>query len=161
MTASDSPGNSTRAAGPGALRVSGRRGWDQHPGVRTGRRLRPGERIADVFCRVAGPWAYLIMIAAGVLAGAAAALPHDSHAGGLTRLGVGLSALALVEVSLMLMAGRRAERIATELALYNLDQARRATAIAEDLRGEMERLHADVARIAAHTEKAGYAARQD
>jgi len=147
-------------AGPGSLRVSGRKRWDQHPGVRTGRRLGPAERAGDLLCRVAGSWAYLIMVTVVALAGVAAALQDDNRAGGLARLGVGLAALALVEVSVMLLAARRAERIATELALYDLDQARRLAAIAEDLRGEMQRLHADVARIAAYSEKAGYPAAQ-
>jgi uncharacterized membrane protein len=152
MTTPDRPPDPAPAA-PGSLRVTGRQGWDQHPGVRTGHRLRPGEHVADVLSRVAGSWTYLIMIAVGTLVAVAAALPHDG-------LAVALSALALIEVSLVLMAARRAERIATELALYNLDQARRATAVAEDLRDELGRLHADVARIAAHTDIAGRPARR-
>jgi len=149
------PAPSAPAADPGSVRVSGRQGWDQHPGVRTGRRLGSGEQAADVVCRIVGSWIYLITVVVTVLVGVAAALRHGSLAGGLA----GLAALVLVEVSLVLMAARRAERIAIELALYNLDQARRAAAIAEDLRGEMQRLHADIARIAAYTEKAGYPAR--
>jgi hypothetical protein len=144
------------APDPGSLRVSGRRGWDQHPGVRTGRRLGPGERAADVVGRIAGSWLYLTAVIVAVLVGVAIALPRGNLAGGLAAL----AALASVEVFLVLMAARRAERIAMELALYHLDQARRAAAIAEDLRGEMQRLHADVARIAAHTEKASYPVRR-
>jgi len=151
----DRPRIPAPVAGPGSLRVGGRQRWDQHPGVRTGRRLGRGEHVADLLCRVAGSWTYLIVVTVAVLAGAAAALHHDSGADGLARLGVGLASLALAQVSLLLMVARRAERIAGELALYDLDQARRATAIAEDLRGEMQRLHADVARIAAYSEKAG------
>lgn len=146
------PVPSAPAADPGSLRVSGRQGWDQHPGVRTGRRLRRGEQATDLVCRIAGSWIYLIAVIVTVLVGVAAAQQHGSLAGGL-------AGLALVEVSLILVAARRAERIAMELALYNLDQARRTAAIAEELRGEMQRLHADIARIAAYTEKAGYPAR--
>jgi hypothetical protein len=153
-------GSDTNPSSSDSLRVSGRLGWDQHPGVRTGHRLRIGEHAADVFFRVAGSWTYLIVVVAGMVAGAAAVLPGDRHAGGLTDLAVGLSALAVAELSLVLMAGRRAERIATELALYNLDQARRATAIAQDLREEMQRLQADIARIAARTDIAGYPGRR-
>ena len=154
------PDPSTPAArpAPGPLRVIGGQSWDQHPGVRSGRRLGPGEHAAYVFCRVAGSWTYLITVTVTLVAGAAAALPHGGP-GVLARLGACLAALALVEVSLVLMAARRAERIAVELALYDLDQARRASAIAEDLRGEMQRLHAELARIAAYTEKVGHPAR--
>ena len=143
------------AAGHDPPRVSGRRGWDQHPGVRTGRRLSPGEHAADVLCRVAGSWIYLISMVVMIGVVAVVAVTQSHPAGG----GVGLVGLALVQVSVVLMAARRAERIATELALYNLDQARRAAAVAEDLRGEMQRLHADIARIAAYTEKAGHPSR--
>ena len=115
-------------------------GWDQHPAVRTGRRLGPGERAADLVFRVAGAWI-------GVL--------------GCVVLVVALPArAAVVPLVLVLIAARRADRIAAELALYHLDQARRATAIAEDLRGEMQRLHTDVARIAASAERAGQPVRR-
>jgi hypothetical protein len=56
------------------------------------------------------------------------------------------------------MAGRRADRNTTEAALYDLDQSRRATAVAEDLRAEVQRLHDDLARIAAQTERSAIAA---
>jgi hypothetical protein len=149
----------TPAAASGSLRVSGRRGWDQHPGVRTGARLGPGEHAADVVCGIAGSWTCMIVVAVVVAAGAAVAFRHDNTPGGVAHVGAGVAVLALMEVSLVLVAARRAERIAVELALYHLDQARRATAIAEDLRSEMQRLHADVVRIAAYTEKAGQPAR--
>lgn len=159
MGSLDSPSVSTAPSGPGPLPVTGRHGWDQHPGVRTGRRLRPGEHVAEVFCRVAGSWAYHVLVVVGVLVAAAVALSADRQVDAVTCLAVGVSALALIEVSLVPVAARRAERIAAELALYDLDQVRRANAVAEDLRREMQRMHADIARIAAYSERAGYPAR--
>jgi len=129
--------------------TSGRHGWDRHPGVRTGRRLRTGERAADLVCRVVGSWTYLIVVAAVVPAGAAAAWALDRHVDGWVFLAAGLSALALVQMSLVLVAARRADRIASELALYRLDQSRRAAAIAEDVRDDLARLHDEIARLAA------------
>lgn len=134
--------------GPG-----GARGWEPHPGVRTGKRLRPGERAADLFCRAAGSWAFLLVVAVAVLAGAAEVLRGGDPAGGLAGLTAGLCAVTLLEVSVLLIAARRAERIAADLTRYNLDLTRRATALAEDLRDEVERLHTAVARVAAYTEK--------
>jgi hypothetical protein len=118
--------------------------WDRHPGVRTGRRLSPGERAADVIGRVAGSWAWLLGSVVVALAGGPARV----------------AAVPLAAMAVVLMAVRRADRIAAEVALYHLDQARRATAIAEDLRGEMQRLHADVARIAASAERSGQPVRR-
>ena len=142
------------------IRVGGRKGWDQHPGVRTGVRLRPGERAADRLFGVAGSWPFLIMITGVVVAGAAVALLPGRDAGTRALLAAGLSAVALVEVSLVLLGVRRAERIAVELALYHLDHARRAAAVAEDLREQIGQLHADIARIAAVAERAGHAPRR-
>jgi hypothetical protein len=159
MSSFDHRPNTSDPADAGSPRVTGRPGWDQHPGVRSGRRLGRGERAADLVCRAVGPWTYLLMIAIGV-AGVAAAVPHYGQAGRLVRLAVGVAVLTVVEMALILMAARRGERIATDLALYHLEQARRATAVVEDLREEMRRLHADVARIAAFSEKASVTARQ-
>lgn len=128
-------------------------GWARHPGVRTGRRLSPGERSADVVLRVAGTWGYLLALVAAIVAAGAVAIARDHRAGAVGLLGLVLSAIALIEVSLVLMAGRRAERNTTEAALYDLDQGRRATAVAEDLRGEVQRLHEELARIVAQAER--------
>jgi uncharacterized membrane protein len=130
-------------------------GWARHPGVRSGHRLTLGERAADRLLRAVGSWSYLAVLAVAVTATALTAVRHDDRAGAVTLLSLGLSALALVEISLVLMAARRAERNTTEAALYELDQGRRATAVAEDLRDEVQRLHADLARIAARVDRSG------
>jgi uncharacterized membrane protein len=132
-----------------------RPGWARHPGVRSGRRLTFGERAADRLWGAVGSWSYLAVLAAVVAAAAVTAVRHDERAGAVALLSLGLSALALVEISLVLMAARRAERNTTEAALYDLDQGRRATAVAEDLRDEVQRLHADLARIAARVDRSG------
>jgi uncharacterized membrane protein len=118
--------------------------WARHPGVRSGRRLRFGERAADRLWRAAGTWSYLAVLVVAV----SLAVRRD-------LLGLGLSGLALAEVSLVLMAERRIERNLAEAALYDLDQGRRATAVAEDLRAEVQRLHVDLARIAAKVDRSG------
>jgi uncharacterized membrane protein len=132
-----------------------RPGWARHPGVRSGRRLTFGERAADRLWGAVGSWSYLAVLAAVVAAAAVTAVRHDERTGAVALLSLGLSALALVEISLVLMAARRAERNTTEAALYDLDQGRRATAVAEDLRDEVQRLHADLARIAARVDRSG------
>jgi uncharacterized membrane protein len=128
--------------------------WDPHPGVRSGRRLTVGERTADLVARAAGTWSYLVVLATAMTVAATVAVWQDDRAGAVAMLSLVLSALALIEISLVLMAGRRAERNTGEAALYDLDQGRRATALAEDLRAEVHRLHEDVARLAAQAERA-------
>jgi len=135
-------------------------GWDQHPGVRAGRRLRPGERASDLLCRAAGSWTYLIVLTVAILIGAAVVSLQKPGADAAAWLAAGLAAVAALEVPAVLVAARRSERITRELALYQLDQGRRAAALAEDVRAEMQRLRDDVARLAAHADIAGYPARR-
>jgi uncharacterized membrane protein len=125
-----------------------RRPWAGHPGVRSGRRLRFGDRAADRLWRAAGTWSYLAVLVVAVALALLLAVRAE-------LLGLGLAALALAEVSLVLMAERRIERNLAEAALYDLDQGRRATAVAEDLRAEVQRLHVDLARIAARVDRSG------
>ncbi|HEV7655618.1 MAG TPA: hypothetical protein VGP36_12925 [Mycobacteriales bacterium] len=125
-------------------------GIDPHPGVRSGQRLPAGERAADLLCRAGGSWAYVSLVAAGIAVAAVLAVPGGSRS--VTLVGLGLSALAALEVAVALMASRRAGRIAAEIAQYQLDQGRRAGAAAEELRADMGRLYTELARIAALTE---------
>jgi uncharacterized membrane protein len=127
--------------------------WEPHPGVRSGRRLTMAERTADLVARAAGTWSYLVVLAATIIVAASVAVWRDDRAGAVAVLSLVLSALALIEISLVLMAGRRTERNTGEAALYDLDQGRRATAVAEDLRAEVHRLHDDLARLAAQAER--------
>ena len=126
-------------------------GWARHPGVRTGGRLTAGERATDLIVRGAASWTWLVLLAITITVAVALAIRRDAGSGEVARLSLVLSGLALLEVSVVLMATRRRERNSAEAALYDLDQSRRATAVAEDLRGEVERLHADLARLAAQT----------
>jgi uncharacterized membrane protein len=119
-----------------------------------------GERTADVVARAAGTWSYLVLLAAAIVVAASVAVWQDDRAGAVAMLSLVLSALALIEISLVLMAGRRADRKAGEAALYGLDQGRRATALAEELRAEVHRLHEDLARLAAQAERSAVEARR-
>jgi uncharacterized membrane protein len=123
---------------------------DPHPGVRSGRQLRAGERAADQLCRAGGSWTYVSLVAAGIAVAAVVAVPGGSRT--VMLVCFGMSALAALEVAVALMASRRAGRIAAEIAQYQLDQGRRAGAAAEELRADMGRLYAELARIAAKTE---------
>jgi uncharacterized membrane protein len=119
-----------------------------------------GERTAEVVARAAGTWSYLVLLAVAIVVAASVAVWQDDRAGAVAMLSLVLSALALIEISLVLMAGRRADRKAGEAALYGLDQGRRATALAEELRAEVHRLHEDLARLAAQAERSAVEARR-
>jgi len=125
-----------------------RRGWELHPGVRSGDRLTVAERAADTARDALGSWTFA---GAGVLLiglGVALAVRHDG-ADPVAVLTLVLSGLVLAEVSVVLMAARRADRITGEHAVHDLDVARRVTAAVEELHDEVERLRRDLARLAA------------
>ncbi len=119
--------------------------WSQHPGVRAGHRLRFAERASDGLCGAAGSWAAL-----GVLAvGGTVVLLCFRDSGGAAVLALILALLAVAESVVVLMALRRADRIAAEIALHRLAHERSAAAVTQDLRDEVGRLHREVARVAA------------
>ncbi|WP_328992768.1 hypothetical protein OG394_00815 [Kribbella sp. NBC_01245] len=101
-------------------------------------------RAADL----AGSWVFLAVT--GLLCGASlmAARP-DRRVVAVAILSVVLSGLAVVELSIVLMTTRRTDEVAAEVALFDLESSRRAAAAVEDLRDEVERLRADLARLTA------------
>jgi uncharacterized membrane protein len=133
-----------RPADPDAADGPRAGGADPNPGA--------AGRTTDLLCRAVGSWTYLALLAAGIGVAAAVAVPGGGRP--VALVGLGVSALAAVEVPVVLMAGRRAERIAADVAHHHLDQGRRVAAVAEELRAEMRRLHAELARIAAQAEVA-------
>lgn len=66
-----------------------------------------------------------------------------------------LSGVALVELSVVLMTARRADRAAAEVALYDLESARWQSAEVEDLREEVERLRGDLTLLTARLQASG------
>lgn len=121
------------------MTVRGGTGWDAHPGVRPGNRAAAAGISALL---VIGLGAALIIVPVAVVA-------------------LGLATLALVGVLVLLLAVRHHDRVTSEVALYDLDQSRRFTAVAEDLRAEVRRLHDDLARITTQTERLGRARKED
>jgi hypothetical protein len=126
-----------------------RRGWELHPGVRSDADLSTGERAVDRICDALGSW--MVLAAAAVLVGAAigASVAYDDRAGPAAVVGVVLGGLAVLQLVLVLMTTRRADRIAAELALYDLESIRRAAAGIHEIRDELAELRGDLAQLVA------------
>jgi uncharacterized membrane protein len=155
-------GNSTDSSGsrpvrhrPGLAGLRPRRGFELHPGVRSNDRLSRGERAADLARDGLGSWIFAAAGGVLVIVGIVMAVRWDEDVGLVPTLLVVLSGLALVELSLVLMAARRAARTAGEVALYDLESDRRAAAAVEELRDEVERLRGDLARLIARLQTSG------
>jgi uncharacterized membrane protein len=129
-----------RSAAPAGSRA--RTGWEAHPGVRSGTRLTRGERAADLARDMLGSWPYVGVVV--VLTITAMATER--------RLAPVMAGLALVAVSLVLMATRRIDRAASEQALYALGMARRAEAVTEEILNEVDQVSIGLVRVAARIE---------
>lgn len=133
---------------PGFAWLRTRRGWELHPGVRSADQLRTGDRAADLARNSLGSWTFTSVGVVLVVAGVVTAVRRHEDAG-LVVLGIVLSGLALMELSLILMTARRADRTAGEAAVYDLERDRREAAAIQDLRDEVERLRGDLAALTA------------
>ncbi len=106
-----------------------------------------GERAADGVRDALGSWPFLAVAVALVGVGIDAAVAYDDRAGPAAALGLVLGGLAVVELLLVLMAVRRADRTAGELALHELESMRRAAAGIHEVRDDVAALREDVARL--------------
>jgi uncharacterized membrane protein len=96
-----------------------------------------------------GSWPFLALAVALVGVGIGVAIAHDSRAGPAAALGLVLGGIAVVELLLVLMAARRADRTSAELALHELEAIRRAAAGIHEVRDEVVQLREDLARLVA------------
>lgn len=127
-------------------------GWESHPGVRAGARLRRGERAADLARDMLGSWPYVGAVAILVTIAAVMVDRHHRHAGVIAILDLVVSGFALVTVSLVLMATRRIDRTTSEQALYDLGSARHIETVIEEILGDLDQTNAGLARLAARIE---------
>jgi hypothetical protein len=139
---------------PGLAGLRPMQGWELHPGVRSGDRLSRGERFADLARDRLGSWNATTVGAVVLVAGIAMSVRRDRADTG-TVLAVVLCGLVFMDLSLVLMVVRRADRTASELALYELESARRSAATIADLRDEVDALRVQVARLAARVQTSG------
>lgn len=104
--------------------------WDGHPAVRTGRDLSAGERAADMMKRAFSTWTAIGVIA-GIMAGwiATGGLGFDREP--FILLNLCLSCLAALQCFILLIAAKRTDQIAGELAQYDHEVGLRDLAVDE------------------------------
>lgn len=92
--------------------------WDPHPGVRSGHELTKAERAADTVRNKMGSWTFVIvMLVCMVLWMATGGFGVDSPPFG--GLNLALSTLAGLQAAILLIAAKRADQIAAELAQHD------------------------------------------
>ena len=108
---------------------SSHRIWPRHPGVRSGEDLTRGERAADRLRNVMGSWAFVVIslvFLAGWMVGNGAD-GFDPYP--FILLNLLLSSLAALQGAILLIAARRADQIAAELAVHDLEVNSEALAL--------------------------------
>ncbi|MEV4624281.1 DUF1003 domain-containing protein [Asanoa sp. NPDC049573] len=95
--------------------------WHKHPAVRSGGQLTRGERAADRLRSVMGSWAFVfgaLLFLAGWMTGNGS---HGFDPYPFILLNLVLSCLAALQGAILLIAGRRADQISSELALHDYE----------------------------------------
>ena len=97
--------------------------WDFHPKVRSGDQRTFGEKSADVMRRSMGSWPFVFgfccFMAAWMWYNVSSSKPFDPYP--YILLNLCLSTLAGLQGAILLIAAKRADRIAAELAEYHLE----------------------------------------
>jgi uncharacterized membrane protein len=129
-------------------------GWHPHPGVRTGDQLSVGERAADKMRNGMGSWAFVF----GALLFLALWMGLNRNSGfdkyPFILLNLVLSCLAAMQGAILLIAAKRSDQIAAELAQHDYNTDVEAKAIIENLSqsfaamaAQHEELHRQVAAL--------------
>lgn len=94
--------------------------WHRHPAVRSGSDLTLGERAADALRNGMGSWPF-IFGALGFLAGWMVTNGFGVDAFPWILLNLALSCLAALQGGILLIAAKRADKIAAELAQHDYE----------------------------------------
>ena len=110
--------------------------WHFHPAVRSGDERTLGERAADVMRHTMGSWPFVFSFVAimttWMLYNGLWGRPFDHYP--FILLNLMLSTLAGLQGAILLIAAKRADRIAAELAAYHLEVSEHANAEITDLK---------------------------
>ncbi len=108
-------------------------GWHTHPGVRSSHQLTFGERAADRLRNSMGSWGFVF----GALLFLAVWMAFNNNSGfdkyPFILLNLVLSCLAALQGAILLIAAKRSDQIASELAQHDYDTDCQAKALIEQM----------------------------
>jgi uncharacterized membrane protein len=112
---------------PGSFRLrSGGWMWHRHPGVRTGVALTRGERAADRLRNGMGSWAFVLASIVFLTAWMLTNRSDGFDPYPFILLNLVLSCVAALQGAILLIAARRSDQIAAELAMHDYETNREA-----------------------------------
>jgi uncharacterized membrane protein len=121
--------------------------WDRHPGVRSGNELTVGERAADTMRNSMGSWVFvgtfILVMALWAIANSIFWLGGSSHKHGFDPypyilLNLLLSMIAGLQGAILLIAAKRSDQIASELAQHDYATDQQAFARIEAVHARLE-----------------------
>lgn len=95
--------------------------WHHHPGVRSGERLTRGERAADVMRNGMGSWAFVFAALTFLAGWTVGNGRHGFDPYPFILLNLLLSCLAAMQGAILLIAAKRSDQIASELARHDYE----------------------------------------
>jgi uncharacterized membrane protein len=128
--------------------------WRQHPGVRAEGQLTTGELYADKMRNGMGSWAFVFaaLIFLGIWMIANKTVTHfDSYP--FILLNLVLSCLAAMQGAILLIAAKRSDQIASELAQHDYDADCQSRELLERLTREFDKLAVQHAELHAHMDR--------
>ena len=139
-------------------------GWHDHPGVRAGHQLTYGERAADRLRNGMGSWTFVF----AALAFLAVWMSFNRDTGfdkyPFILLNLVLSCLAALQGAILLIAAKRSDQVASELAKHDYHADVKAEKLVEKLTAQFEHmaaqhdaLHQQVAALTAALHAGGQA----
>ena len=118
--------------------------WHRHPGVRTGDRLTPGERAADRLRNGMGSWAFVfasLVFLAGWMIGNRD-VGFDPYP--FILLNLILSCVAAMQGAVLLIAARRQDQVASELAVHDYETNLDADRLVKEIHEMARRIDAHI-----------------
>jgi len=121
--------------------------WRNHPGVRGGDQLPLGERAADRLRNGMGSWTFVFCALVFLAVWMAVNSGHGFDPYPFILLNLVLSCLAALQGAILLIAAKRSDQIASELAEHDYQTDRQAEALIEKLSAEHTALRQELADI--------------
>ena len=120
--------------------------WDKHPAIPTGQDLTFGQRCADHMRAGMGTWTFILLallwMAVWITTGA---FGWDENP--YFRLNLALSCLAALQGAILLISAKRADQVASQLALHDYQTNVHAEEEIRDLRAIIDRQDAEITAI--------------
>jgi len=115
-------------------------GWQAHPGVRSGEQLTAGERAADRMRNVMGSWVFVFAALAFLALWMLVNGRHGFDPFPFILLNLILSCLAALQGAILLIAAKRSDQVAAELAHHDYATDQRSEHIVERLSTNLKTL---------------------